>query len=187
VLRIDPATNRIVATVAVGPSGNSGPNWLASGLGSIWVDIPNNKTVVRIDAITNAIQATIPIPPVVTPCGGFAVTPTTVWNFSCDGPQGMARIDPETNTLVTALKLDEQGYNPAVIDGVPWVSIYTGEGNPGRLGRISSATNAVDLELAPGGRFAGGGDIVVASGAVWVIDNGNDRVLRLPLTAFPAP
>ena len=82
-------------------------------------------------------------------------------------------------------QLDEQGYNPAVIDGVAWVSIFTGEGNPGRLGRISSATNAVDLEVAPGASFGGGGDMVVASGSVWVIDGGNDSVLRLPLTGFP--
>jgi streptogramin lyase len=184
VFRIDPVTNKIVATITVGPTGSSGPNWLASGLGSIWVDIPNDRTVVRIDAVTNAIQATIPIPNVVTPCGGLAVTPTAVWNTSCDGPQGMARIDPATNTVVTARKLDEKGYNPSVIDGVPWVSIYTGEGNPGRLGRISSATNAVDLELAPGPTFGGGGDLVVAAGSAWVIDGGNDRVLRLPLSGF---
>jgi streptogramin lyase len=185
VLRVDPATKKVVATITVGPKGNSGPNWLASGLGSIWVDVPNNHTVVRIDAITNAIQATIPIPSIATPCGGFAVTPTAVWNTSCDGGQAMTRIDPVTNSVVTAVKLDEQGYNPAVIDGVPWVSIFTGEGKPGRLGRISSATNAVDLELAPGASFGGGGDMVVASGSVWVIDAGNDSVLRLPLTGFP--
>ena len=184
VFRIDPATNKIVATITVGPTGTSGPNWLASGLGSIWVDIPNNYTVVRIDATTNAIQATIPIPTVATPCGGFAVTSTAVWNFTCDGSQGMTRIDPATNTVVTAGKLDEEGYNPSVIDDVPWVSIYTGDGNPGRLGRISSATNAVDLELAPGSSFGGGGDLVVAAGSAWVIDGGNDRVLRLPLGDF---
>ena len=51
VYRIDPKTNKIVATITVGPTGTSGPNWLASGLGSIWVDIPNNQTVVRIDAV----------------------------------------------------------------------------------------------------------------------------------------
>jgi YVTN family beta-propeller protein len=184
VYRIDPKTNKIVATITVGPTGTSGPNWLASGLGSIWVDIPNNQTVVRIDAVTNAIQATIPIPDIVTPCGGFAVTTAAVWNLTCDGSQGMTRIDPTTNTVVTAVKLDEQGYNPAVIGGVPWVSIFTGDSNPGRLGRISAATNAIDLELAPGPTFGGGGDLVQAAGSVWVIDGGNDRVLRLPLAGF---
>ena len=34
VVRIDPATNKVVATVTVGLSGPSGPNWLASGLGT---------------------------------------------------------------------------------------------------------------------------------------------------------
>ncbi|MFL5641323.1 MAG: hypothetical protein ACJ777_13455 [Chloroflexota bacterium] len=185
VLRIDPATNKIVATITVGPTGSSGPNWLASGLGSIWVDIPNDQTVVRIDAKTNLIQATIPIPNEATPCGGFAVTGSVVWNMPCDGPQVMTRIDPVTNTAVTAVDLGDQGHDPAVIGGVPWVSIYTGDGNAGRLGRISATTNAVDLELAPGATFGGGGDMVVASGSVWVIDGGNDRVLRLPLAGFP--
>ena len=46
-------------------------------------------------------------------------------------------------------------------------------------------TDAVDLELAPGATFGGGGDMVVAAGSAWVIDGGNDRVLRLPLAGFP--
>ena len=184
VYRIDPATNKIVATITVGPKGNSGPNWLASGLGSIWVDIPNDHSVVRIDPITNAIQATITIPNEATPCGGFAITPAAVWNSGCDGPQAMTRIDPATNEVVTIVALNGHGYNPAVINGVPWVSIDPNPSGPGLLGRISPITNAIDLELAPGSTFGGGGDMVIAAGSVWVIDGGNDRVLRLPLTGF---
>ena len=52
VFRIDPATNKIVATITVGPTGNSGPNWLGSGFGSIWVSVPNAASIVRIDPIT---------------------------------------------------------------------------------------------------------------------------------------
>ena len=181
VLRIDPATNKVVATIVVGPAGSSGPNWLASGLGSIWVDIPNAFAVVRIDAITNAIQATIPIPAAI-PCGGFAVTAVAVWNTTCDGPQAMTRIDPATNTVVTTVALTGFGNTPIAINGVPWLSIAT---NPGTLGRVSAATNTVDLNLAPSATFGGGGDMVVAAGSLWVIDGGNDRVLRLPLTGFP--
>jgi streptogramin lyase len=184
VLRIDPATNEVVATVVVGPPGTSGPNWLAIGLGSVWVDIPNNQTVVRIDPITNAIQATIDIPRQVPPCGGFAITPTVVWNTTCDGPQAMTRIDPATNVVVTTVSLAGQGYSPAVINGASWVSIDPGPDVPGTLGRISPATNAIDLRLSPGGGFVGGSDMVVAAGSVWVIDNGNGRILRLPLSEF---
>jgi len=183
VLRVDPATNKIAATVAVGPVGNSGPNWLASGLGSIWVSIPNNGTVARIDPLTNKVQATIAIPPTATPCGGFAIIPNIVWSMPCDSAQTMTRIDPATNLAVTTTPLPGQGNNPAVIGGVPWVSTYRDTG-PGTLGRISATTNAVDLELTPGPTFGGGGDMVVAAGSVWAIDNGNGRVLRLPLAAF---
>ena len=35
-----------------------------------------------------------------------------------------------------------------------------------------------------GGPFGGGGDIVVADGAVWVSDGYNNRLLRLPMSAF---
>ena len=100
VFRIDPATNKIVATITVGPTGTSGPNWLGSGLGSIWVGSRTTQTVVRIDAVTNAIQATIRIPGEVTPCGGFAVTPTAMsgTRAATDRPT-MTRIDPATNPL----------------------------------------------------------------------------------------
>ncbi len=97
----------------------------------------------------------------------------------------MTRIDPATNAVVTAVTLDEQGYNPAVIDGAPWVSIYTRRWQSRTSRPDLRATNAVDLELAPGPTFGGGGDMVVAAGSVWVIDGGNDRVLRLPLAGFP--
>ena len=52
------------------------------------------------------------------------------------------------------------------------------------IGRTEEG-KTVDLELAPSSSFGGGGDLVVAAGSVWVIDGGNDRVLRLPLSGFP--
>ena len=69
VFRIDPTTNKIVATVTVGPKGNSGPNWLGSGFDSIWASVPNSASIVRIDPITDTVQATIKVPVEVTPCG----------------------------------------------------------------------------------------------------------------------
>ena len=184
VIRIDPATNKVVATIAVGPTGPSGPNWLGSGLGSIWVGVPNASSVVRIDPITNAIQATITVPAATNPCGSFAITAAAVWIPSCDSLPTMARIDPATNTAVASVNLGGQAYTPAVIDGAPWVSLDTSPSVPGVLARVAVATNAVDLELSPGSDFGGGGDLVVAAGSAWVIDGGHDRVLRLPLAGF---
>jgi len=59
VLRIDPATNKIVATVKVFGEACSG---LASGFGSIWVPVCGNQPkLVRIDVTKNTIRATLPI------------------------------------------------------------------------------------------------------------------------------
>ena len=184
VLRFNPATNKVVETVTVGPTGTSGPNWLADGLGSIWVDIPNNGTIVRIDPVTNNVQATIPAPVNVTPCGGIAVGTAAVWVTSCSAGSILARVDPASNTVVATLDLRGFGYNPTLIDDVPWVSVDTGAADSGFLARIDPATNTIDRVLVPGPSFGGGGDIVLAGGSVWVVDGYNNTVLRLPFSAF---
>jgi len=56
-----------------GPAGASGPNWLGSGLGSLWVGIPNTGSVVRFAPGTGTVEADIPAPAGTVPCGGFAV------------------------------------------------------------------------------------------------------------------
>jgi YVTN family beta-propeller protein len=184
VYRIDPKTNKIVATIAVGPTGNSGPNWLGSGFGSIWTSVPNAATIVRIDPITDTVQAKITIPVEVTPCGSFAFTKTDVWTQSCGGQPTMARIDPATNVVAGVVRPAGAASAPVVIGGAAWVSLDMGPATSGYLARLSAERDAVDLGLAPGSTFGGGGDLVVAAGSAWVIDGGNDRVLRLPLGDF---
>jgi hypothetical protein len=59
--RIDPVTNKVVATVDVSGEACSG---LAYGFGSIWVPLCGDKpALVRIDAVKNTISATLPIAP----------------------------------------------------------------------------------------------------------------------------
>ena len=183
VSRIDPATNTTVATINVGPTGNSGPNWLASGLGSIWVDVPNASEVVRIDPLTNLVQARIGVTGRPTPCGGLAVGEDAVWVSSCDASDWLTRIDPVTNTVVAIIDLGGRSFGPMFINGNPWVNVDRSV-DPASILRIDPATNQPDRLLSPGGDFRGGGDMVVVGGSVWVADYANDRVLRLPLSAF---
>jgi virginiamycin B lyase len=178
--RIDPKTNTIVATITLGPTGPSGPNWLARGFGSIWAGVPNTASVFRINEKTNAIEATIPILGPASPCGGLAATSTAVWITSCDGSSLVTQIDPATNTVVGTIDLGGKGYTFAVVADRPWISPTEGQ-----IVRLDPVSHAVDRVIAPGPGFAsGGGDVVVAAGSLWVMDWASNRVLRLPIAAF---
>lgn len=179
VARIDPATNKVVATVAVGPTGTSGPNWLAEGLGSIWVGIPNAGIVSRISETTNKVEATIPVTSPASPCGGMATGTSAVWITSCDGGNLVTQIDPVTNTVAGTIDLGAPSYTIAMIADRPWTSP---EG--GQILRIDPVSHAVDRVVTPGPGFVGGGDVVVAAGSLWVLDGPSNRVLRLPIAAF---
>jgi streptogramin lyase len=178
--RIDPTTNEIVETITLGPTGPSGPNWLARGFGSIWAGVPNVGSVFRINETTNAIEATIPILAPASSCGGLAATSTAVWITSCDGSTFVTQIDPATNTVVGTIDLGGNGYTFAIVADRPWISPTEGQ-----IVRLDPVSHAVDRVIAPGPGFSsGGGDIVVAADSVWVLDWASNRVLRLPIAAF---
>lgn len=192
VTRIDPATNKVVATITVGKTGPGGPHAIAFGLGSLWVsagnagniDTASGGTVVRIDPATNAIQATIQIPPLGSACGGFAFSEVAVWMDSCGDQRTLVRIDPSTNEAVTAIDLGGYGCCPVLIDGVPWLTIAgIRDTDPGRLLRIDPASNTVDRIVSLGDAFRGGG-LLLAAGSVWITDWANEQVLRFPVAAL---
>jgi streptogramin lyase len=179
VTRIDPSGVAETIAISVGPAVPSGPNWLAEGLGSIWVDVPNIAAVARINESTGVVEATIRVPGPATPCGGLGVGPDAVWVSSCDGGNLVARIDPVTNTPAGTVDLRGRGYTIAMIDGRPWVSVVGGQ-----LVRIDPATNLIDRVVAPGSGFSGGGDVVIAADSLWVVDAVANQVLRLPIAAL---
>src|SRR5690349_1263973 len=58
VARLDPKTNKVAATIAVGKEPGCG---LAAGFGSLWVPNCGDSTLSRIDLKSGAVTATIPI------------------------------------------------------------------------------------------------------------------------------
>jgi YVTN family beta-propeller protein len=83
VAKIDPATLAVVDVIPIGNEPIAGPNWLSSGAGSVWTDVPNLRAVVRIDPVSDAITATIPDKGV---CGALAASDTAVWVAGGSGP-----------------------------------------------------------------------------------------------------
>jgi virginiamycin B lyase len=70
--RIDPATNGVTASVAVG----SWPQRLAYAGGSVWVCLPGDSIVVRVSATTNAVLNRVTVDDYVS---SIAATEHAVW------------------------------------------------------------------------------------------------------------
>jgi len=129
VRRIDPETNKIVATIPVSGEPCSG---LASGFGSIWVPVCGKKSeLVRVNAATNTISATLPVAPA-GPEGGIATSEDSIWMVS-DKNGTLNRIDPSTNRVRQKISIPPGSYNPLSSNGVIWIT-----------GADSSVLTAVD-------------------------------------------
>src|SRR5216683_3986815 len=168
VQRIDPGTNRIVATIRVSGEACSG---LASGFGSIWVPLCGKKrALVRIDAAKNTIIAVLPIAPA-GPEGGIAASDDSVWMVT-DKNGTLKRIDPSTNSVRQKISIPPGSYNPFFSNGIVWIT-----------GVESSVLTAVDaitgeilesMAIGPKPRFLTSG-----GGSVWTLNQGDGTVSRV--------
>ncbi|MFI5255517.1 MAG: DUF6923 family protein, partial [Candidatus Limnocylindrales bacterium] len=160
---------------------------MVAGFGAIWVGVPNIASVVRIDAVTNKVLATIPVPDPAYPCGGMAVTSDAVWVAGCGATNSVARIDPQTNATVTTIDLGANNEEPVIVDDTPWFPTWGLNGAPGALVQIDPATNQVASELGILPGLLGYG-AVIANNSVWVVDGSSGgQIVRVPLSALKAP
>jgi virginiamycin B lyase len=168
VQRIDPATNRILATVRVSGEACSG---LAYGFGSIWVPICGKKpALVRVDASKNTITATLPIPPA-GPEGGITASADSIWIVT-DKNGTLSRIDPVTNAVRQKISIPRGSYNPVFSDGTIWI---TGVEN-NVLTPIEASSGAVwaSIPVGPKPRF-----LTAGAGSIWTLNQGDGTVSRV--------
>lgn len=165
VLRIDPASNRIVGKVQVSGEVCSG---LASGFGSIWTPVCGKKAgLLRIDAIKSSISAVLPIAPAA-PEGGIACSEDSVW-LVVDKNGTLVRIDPSTNSVRQKVSIPPGSYNPIFSGGIIWIS-----GVDRNLLTAVDARSGKILESVLVGqkpRFLTSG-----SGSIWTINQGDGTV-----------
>jgi virginiamycin B lyase len=168
VQRIDPASNRIVATVRVSGEACSG---LASGFGSIWVPLcGKSRELVRINAAKNTITATLPIAPA-GPESGITASGDSIWMVT-DKNGTLSRIDPTTNTVRQKVSIPAGSYNPIFSDGVVWITGF----DSNVLVAVDASTGAV-LALIPVGpkpRF-----LTAGGGSIWTLNQGDGTVSRV--------
>ena len=155
----DPVMNKVVATIKVGPTGNSGPNWLGSGFGSIWVSAPNVAAVVRIEP-TDKVQAHQDLVEA-------APRQLRVHEDRCLDRRAAAATDHGTDHLVTnvvAAVIRPAGLRPRRLD------LWGGLGSASRRGPAAPGSSpgsrpnwTPSTRLSPDPTFGGGGDLIVAA------------------------
>ena len=168
VLRIDPATNTIVASVKVSGETCSG---LAFGFGSIWAPICGKRPeLVRIDPARNRIVARLPIPPA-GPEGGITTSGDSVW-LATDKKGTLTRVDPSTNKVRQKISIPPGSYNPLFSNGIVWI---TGV-ESGVLTAVDAASGKVleSVSVGPKPRF-----LTAGGGSVWTLNQGDGTVSRI--------
>jgi virginiamycin B lyase len=169
VVRLDAATNLpgTIITVAQPCSG------MAVDFGSLWIPSCGDHSLVRADAKTGAIQATIPAGPADSE-GGIAAGAGSVWLVTSKASE-LDRIDPATNSVIAKIALPPGTVNPIFANDSIWVS--SNQGNA--LVRVDPATNTVtgSTPVGPMPRF-----LTVGAGSVWVLNQGDGSISRVDAT-----
>jgi virginiamycin B lyase len=151
------------------------PDWLATGFGSVWVAVPKNNELVRVDPVRNVVQARVPVDK--EPCYGIGIGPDRVWVLNCQS-QTLTRINPKTNKvdLRVPVKIDPAGEGSIAVDARSVWFVSNEDGYASTLIQ-ASATNGRTLR-----KIAVGKDSAVVKlslGAVWVISSGENKIYRV--------
>jgi virginiamycin B lyase len=169
VVRLDAATNQpgTIITVREPCSG------MATDFGSLWIPSCKDHTLVRADAKTGAIQATIPTGPAESE-GGIATGAGSVWLVTSKTGE-LDRIDPVSHSVVAKIAIPAGSFNPVFANDSIWVS--SNHGNA--LVRVNPVTNTVTSStlIGPMPRF-----LTVGAGSVWVLNQGDGSVSRVDAT-----
>jgi virginiamycin B lyase len=169
--RIDPATNKVVAKVALPSEACSGT---AFGFGSIWVPLCGKRpSLARVDALTNRITNVLPIGPV-NPEEGITASDDSIWIITDKNGSTLSRIDPATNTVRQKISIPSGSYNPLSSGNIIWIT-----GNDRNILTAVDASDGKVLESIPVGphpRFLTSG-----GGSVWTLNQGDGSVTRVDL------
>jgi streptogramin lyase len=168
--RIDPATNRVIATIQLPGEPCSG---IVFAFGSVWVPTCGTAgALLRIDPATNQVSETLAIRAVDSE-GGISASEDSVWIVT-DMEGTLARIDPIKNEVQQTVHLDEGSFNPKYSDGIVWVTGF----KTGVLTPVDAQSGAMmtPIKVGPNPRF-----LTIGDGSVWTLNQGDGSVTRVDI------
>jgi YVTN family beta-propeller protein len=161
-LRIDPKTNAVIATIPVG----DGAGGVAIGNGAIWV--AHTRQISRIDPQTNQIVATIALG-WQDNADALAASAEAVWVTDYADDQ-LTRIDPHTNKVVATIPNQGGPSDVSIGAGAAWAC---NRHDPNGLNRVNLQSNQVDAQiamLAANGQGLACTAVVALSHTIWTVD-----------------
>jgi YVTN family beta-propeller protein len=159
VVRVDPTTNQVVATIHVG----HGLGDVVLQGGFVWVGNHDDSTVSKIDPKSNKVVDTIALPP---PTGFLGTSPGTVWVAS-KGNSEVMKIDPSTDKVVTSVMVPGGPTWSSFGARSLWICIH--DSSAVGLARMDLTTNNADTTIDIGstqGYSCGG--VAASDSGVWV-------------------
>jgi DNA-binding beta-propeller fold protein YncE len=175
--RIDPSTNRVVATIPLGGAAPLGDVALAPD--AAWVPGEASATLWRVDRIDNRVAGTTRVGRRLLGPVDVAAWDGAVWVVCCalehgDRPRGtLFRIDPRRSRVVRRIPIAEGPLAVAAdADGV-WVA--TASGALLRVDPVSGRVAARVPATAAGSRLQA---IAPTAEGIWLADTGGQAVLR---------
>ena len=165
--RLDPETNRVIATIPAGKAPCAG---LALGFGSLWVPNCGDGSVWRFDAQTGKIVAKIPSG-VADSEGTISAGEGSVW-MPADAGGVLARIDPKTNKVAAQIPVPAGSFAAVAGEGAVWVTCTKGN----LVSRVDGKAGKVvaTIPVGPSPRF-----LAVGLGSVWTLNQGDGSVSRI--------
>ena len=165
--RIDPATNRLVATVLLPGEPCAG---LALGFGALWVPLCGvQPALARVDVHSNDLR-TLALDGVVAE-GGIAASDDSLW-LVLDKQGTLARIDPASGKMRQKVALPPGSHNPLFTHAQIWVTHV--EGADLTVVDATTGSTSASVVTGPAPRFLAAGD-----GAVWTLNQGDGTLSRI--------
>jgi virginiamycin B lyase len=166
--RIDPKTNKLVASVTLPGEPCAG---LATGFGSLWVPLCTaSPSLAKVDLAANRLTAVFAVGPAAAE-GGITTGAGNVW-LIVDKAGTLVRIDPATGTIRQTIQVPAGSYNPFFSGGRIWATRAEGA----ELTSVDAATGALlaTVRTGPNPRF-----LTATGGAIWTLNQGDGTLTRV--------
>jgi virginiamycin B lyase len=167
VSKIDPRTNKIIATISVGKAPCAG---LATGFSSVWVPNCGDGSVWRLDPLSQKRVASIATGVADTE-GGITAGEGSIW-IPSDATGILTRINPQTNQVVSRIHIPAGSYTAVDGEGSIWVTSTKNN----LVSRIDPKSEKIvaTIKVGPSPRFLAAG-----LGNIWVLNQGDGSVSRI--------